>query len=453
MSGVFKAYDVRGLYPEEIDEKLAFAIGFHFRGILGSEDLARGERVVVSQDMRSSSPRLASALCDGLRTAGLGVVHIGLATTPMNYFAIGHLGTAGGIQVTASHNPARYNGFKFSRRDAIPVSAETGIGDLERMVQGGSVPVATPNAPIEQCDITAAYRTHVLSFVRAITPRLKVAIDVANGMATLYRGLFAELGIEVVPLFFGLDGSFPNHEANPLKPENMRDLQKAVREHGCDIGAAFDGDADRALFVDNEAAIVGADLITALLAGPLLERYPGSPIVFDVRSSWATEEAIRAAGGVPVKERVGHSFMKATMRRIDSPFGGELAGHFYYRANFTADSSIITLIELLNLMRHAGRPLTELLKPHRRYSGTGEINFHVEDKDAMIARLEHDFSDGRISHIDGISVEYPDWWFNVRPSNTEPFLRLVMEARSPEILDGAKARLLAILGQPETAGH
>lgn len=453
MSGVFKAYDVRGLFPEEIDERLAFAIGFHFRGILDNDDLARGERVVVSRDMRSSSPRLAAALCDGLRTAGLGVVDIGLATTPMNYFAIGKLGTAGGIQVTASHNPARYNGFKFSRRDAIPVSAETGIGDLERMVQSGTVPAIAHHSPLEHCDVTALYREHVLSFVRAHAPRLKVAIDVANGMATMYQGLFADLGIEVVPLFFGLDGSFPNHEANPLKPENMRELQKAVREHGCDLGAAFDGDADRALFVDNEAVIIGADLVTALLAGPFLERYPGSPIVFDVRSSWATEEAIRAAGGVPVKERVGHSFMKATMRRIDSPFGGELAGHFYYRANFTADSSIITLIELLNILRREGRSLTELLQPHRRYAGTGEINFHVDDKDAMIATLENEFRDGRISHIDGITVEYPDWWFNVRPSNTEPYLRLVMEARKPEVLTVVKARLLAILGQPETAHH
>ncbi len=449
MAGVFKAYDVRGVYPDELDERLAFAIGYHFRGILDAEDLARGQRVVVSRDMRSSSPRLAAALSDGLRTAGLGVVDIGLATTPMNYFAIGSLGVSGGIQVTASHNPAKYNGFKLSRRDAIPVSSETGIGALEGLVHENTAATSEPNAPLEHADITSAYGRHVLSFVRARQPRLKVAADVANGMATLYRGLLEELGIELVPLFFGLDGNFPNHEANPLKPENLRDLVRAVREGACALGAAFDGDADRAIFVDENGGVVSADLITALLAGPFLERFPGAPIVYDIRSSWATREAIEAAGGRPVRERVGHSFMKATMRRIGSPFGGELAGHFYYRENYTADSSLITLIEVLNLLRREGKPLSELLAPLRRYVGTGEVNFHVEDKQGMIRRLAEAFGDGQIDYLDGITVQYTDWWFNVRPSNTEPLLRLVMEARTADRLDQGKARVLAMLGSPE----
>ncbi len=452
MAGVFKAYDVRGLYPSQLDERLAFAIGFHFRGILEAEDLARGSTVVVSHDMRDSSPRLAAALGDGLRTAGLGVVQIGLATTPMNYFATGSLGASGGIQVTASHNPAGYNGFKLSRRDAIPVSADTGIGVIERLVATQPPPEPAPQAPVSQRDVAAAYREHVLSFVRLGEPRLKVAVDVANGMATLYRGLLEELNIELVPLFFGLDGSFPNHEANPLKVENLRDLQRAVREGGCAFGVAFDGDADRAIFVDEAGRPVGADLITALLAGPMLERHPGAAIVYDIRSSWATREAIAAAGGRPVRERVGHSFMKATMRRLDSPFGGELAGHFYYRDNFFADSSLITVIEVLNAVRRAGAPLGALLEPYRRYHGTGEINFHVEDKEGMIRRLAGEFADGRADELDGITVEYADWWFNVRPSNTEPLLRLVLEARTADLLAAARRRLLAILGEPEREG-
>ena len=449
MAGVFKAYDVRGLYPSQLDERLAFAIGFHFRGILEADDLARGATVVVSHDMRDSSPPLAAALTEGLRTAGLGVVQIGLATTPMNYFAIGSLGASGGIQVTASHNPAGYNGFKLSRRDAIPVSADTGIGALEELVATTTVPAAAPRAPLSQRDVTAAYREHVLSFVRARGPRLKVAVDVANGMATIYRGLLEELDLELVPLYFGLDGSFPNHEANPLKVENLRDLQRAVREHGCAFGVAFDGDADRAIFVDGDGRPVGADLVTALLAGPMLERHPGAAIVYDIRSSWATREAIAAAGGRPVRERVGHSFMKATMRRLDSPFGGELAGHFYYRDNFFADSSLITVIEVLNAVRRAGRPLGALLEPYRSYHGTGEINFHVDDKEGMIRRLAAEFADARADYLDGITVEYADWWFNVRPSNTEPLLRLVLEARTNELLAEARRRLLAILGSPE----
>jgi phosphomannomutase len=449
MGGIFKAYDVRGVYPAEIDENTAYSIGFHLRGILEPEDLACGERVVVSHDMRASSVPLSAALCDGLRTAGLGVVHIGLATTPMNYFAIGTLGTAAGVQVTASHNPAKYNGLKFSRRNAIPVSYETGIGQLEELVRGTRAPEPAPAAPIERRDIREAYAGHVLSFLRLSEPRLKVAVDVANGMATLYRDLFDRLGIELVPLFFGLDGSFPNHEANPLKPENLRDVQRAVSEHGCDLGVAFDGDADRAIFVDDRAGIVGADLVTALLAGPILERFPGTPIVYDVRSSRATREAIEKAGGVPMRERVGHSFMKATMRKVGSPFGGELAGHFYYRENFFADSAIITLIEMLNLLRRRNERLSALLAPLRTYVSTGEVNFHVDDKDGMIRRLAETFADGKIDYLDGITVEYPRWWFNVRPSNTEPLLRLVLEAEDAPTMAEAKRRVLAMLGDPE----
>jgi phosphomannomutase len=252
-----------------------------------------------------------------------------------------------------------------------------------------------------------------------------------------------------VPLYFELDGSFPNHEANPLKSENLVDLQRAVVKHGCDLGVAFDGDADRAMIVDATGAVVTADLVTALLAPRFLRNEPGAVIVYDLRSSWATKEAIAEAGGTPVRERVGHSFIKATMRRHGSPFGGELAGHLYYRDNYTADSSILTVIEVLNLLRETGRPLAELAAPLHRYHGTGEINFHVDDKDGMIRRLAGVFADGEIDYLDGITVQYADWWFNVRPSNTEPLLRLVLEARTRELMDAKKALLLSYLGTPE----
>ena len=451
MSGVFKAYDIRGVYPEEVNEDLAWQVGYHFRGILDSDDLRRGQNVVVSHDMRVSSPALARALCDGLRAANLSVVHIGLATTPMNYFAIGHLRASGGIQVTASHNPARYNGFKLSRRDAIPVSSDTGILTLEELIRDHPAARQPARAPITHRDIVEEYRRHILRFVRVNEPQLKVAVDVANGMATLDRGLLEALNIELVPLFFGLDGSFPNHEANPLKPENLRDLRGAVGEGKCALGVAFDGDADRAIFVDDAAGIVGADTITALLARPILLRFPGAPIVYDIRSSWATREEIVAAGGQPVRERVGHSFMKATMRRIGSPFGGELAGHYYYRENYFADSAMITAIEVLNVLRQSRASFAELLRPLRRYPGTGEINFRIDDKAAMMERIAEVFNDGAIDHLDGITVEYPDWWFNVRPSNTEPFLRLVLEARNLPLLEEGKKRVLAILGPPEAS--
>ncbi len=445
MAGIFKAYDVRGVVPEELNEEHAYAIGYFFPRILEDEDMAQGRAVVLSRDMRETSPALASACQKGLQTAGFAVWDIGLATTPMNYFAVGFLGASGGIQVTASHNPARYNGFKFSRRQAIPVSSETGIGKLEELVRRQRPPAPHPQGEYQSREIWPAYEAHVLQFLRLRQPRLKVAVDVANGMATLYEPILSQLNIDLVPLFFGLDGTFPNHEANPLKQENLRFLQAAVVEQGCDLGVAFDGDADRAMMVDETGKVVGADLVTALLARPILQRFPGASIVYDVRSSWATREAILEAGGVPVRERVGHSFMKATMRKLGSPFGGELAGHFYYRENFYADSAIITLVETLNLLRQEGRPLSRLVQPLDRYARTGEVNFHVANKEEVIAALAEKFGHGKVDFVDGITVEFADWWFNVRPSNTEPLLRLVMEARDQELLAEQRREVEAVI--------
>ena len=450
MAGIFKAYDIRGTYPDQIDEAIAFRVGYWFRDLLEDEDLARGPVVVVSRDMRSHSTPLAEALKRGLRARGVAVIDIGVCDTPQNYFGVGHLRASGGIQVTASHNPAKYNGFKMSRRDAIPVAYDTGIEKLEGLVETGNVDLdAPPKAEERDENVFDAYVEHVLQRYTATEPRLRVAADAANGMATIYRPMLDRLNIDLVPLYFELDGTFPNHEANPLKEENLVELQRLVVDESCDFGVSFDGDADRAMLIDETGRTVSADLITGLLAPRFLRDEPGAAIIYDLRSSWATKEAIEEAGGIPVRERVGHSFMKATMRRHGSPFGGELAGHFYYRANYTADSSIMTLIEVLCAVRESGRKLSELIEPLRRYFATGEINFHVDDKTGMMRRLEEVFSDGEIDHVDGVTVQYADWWFNVRPSNTEPLLRLVLEARTPELRDEKKALLLTYLGEPE----
>lgn len=451
MAGIFKAYDIRGTYPDQVDETIAFRVGYHFRDLLDDEDLARGPVVVVSRDMRAHSVPLAEALKNGLRARGVAVIDIGVADTPQNYFGIGFLKASGGIQVTASHNPAVYNGFKMSRRDAIPVSYETGIAELEELVLTSNAVSDLPALAGEETrPVFGEYCDHVLAEVTTLEPRLKLAADAANGMGTIYLPILEKLNVDLELLYFELDGTFPNHEANPLKHENLVDVERVVSEKGCDLGVAFDGDADRAILIEETGNFISADKLTGLLAPRFLKDEPGATIVYDLRSSWATKEAIEEAGGVPLRERVGHSFMKATMREHGSPFGGELAGHFYFRRNFTADSSIMTLIETLNHIRETGKTLSELVAPLNRYHSTGEINFHVDDKEAMIRRLAEVFGDGEIDYLDGVTVQFDDWWFNVRPSNTEPLLRLVLEGRSREIMDEKRELLLGYLGTPES---
>jgi phosphomannomutase len=450
MSGIFKAYDVRGIYPTELDEEKARQIGLAFQFVLDDSDRALGNTVIVSRDMRESSPSLAAALIEGLTAAGLDVEDIGLATTPMNYFAVGAHAAAGGIQVTASHNPAQYNGFKLSRHEALPVSGDGGIAVMEQKVKAGDLPVAARRGTVTPGEIFPEYRTHILSFLRRPegARRLKVAVDAANGMSTLYRPILEAMDIELAPLFFGLDGRFPNHEANPLKEENLRDLEALVQKIGADLGVAFDGDADRAAFVDETGHPVGSDLMTGLIAGELLSREPGKAIVYDLRSSRAVAEYIRESGGVPVRDRVGHSFMKATLRQHQGIFGGELAGHYYFRDHFYADCALLAAVEVLNLLWEKGEPLSRLVQPLRRYAKSPEINFVVEDKQGMIARLAERYRDAQIDYLDGITISYPTWWANVRPSNTEPYLRLVLEAKTPEELEQRKQELIAILGPP-----
>lgn len=448
MSGIFKAYDVRGLYPSQLDETKAREIGIAFQFVLDEEDRANGNTVVVSRDMREHSPNLEKALTEGLTAGGLDVLDIGLATTPMNYFAVGHTKAAGGVQTTASHNPAEYNGFKFSRHEARPVSGDHGIALMEEKVKAGDLPQAAKPGSVKKGEVFDAYRQHILSFLRPGEKKLKVAVDAANGMGTLYKPILEATGIELVPLYFELDGRFPNHEANPLKEENLKDLEKLVKESGADLGVAFDGDADRAAFIDEQATPVGSDLMTALIGGELLAREPGKAVVYDLRSSRAVAEYIEESGGIPVRDRVGHSFMKATLRKRGGIFGGELAGHYYFRDHFYADCSLLAVVEVLNLLWKKGEPLSRLVAPLKRYAKSPEINFVVEDKQGTIARLAERYKDAQIDYLDGITISYPTWWANVRPSNTEPFLRLVVEAKTPQELDSRRHELEEILGTP-----
>ena len=453
MAGIFKAYDIRGLYPAEIDEGRVRRIGRAFFHILDADDRSapQGDTVVISRDMRSHSVGLSQALADGLRTAGLNVLDIGLATTPTNYFAVGHTGAAGGIQVTASHNPAEYNGLKLSRHGARPVSGDHGIPLLEEKVQTGDLPRAEVQGALRTANLQAEYHEHVLSFLRRPddAPRLKAVVDAANGMGVAYRPVLEKLGIDLMPLYFELDGTFPNHEANPLKEANLRDLIETVQEEEADLGIAFDGDADRAAFVDGDGTPVGSDLITALIAGEQLAHHEGKAVVYDLRSSRAVAEHIREHGGKPIRERVGHSFMKATLRREDGIFGGELAGHYYFRDNYFADCAILAVIEILNLLWKRGEGLHEVVGPLKRYAKSPEINFQVEDKQGKMDELEKRFSDGEIDHLDGVTVQYDEWWFNVRPSNTEPYLRLVLEAKTEDELARHRDELVGLLGDPE----
>ncbi|MCD6404739.1 MAG: phosphomannomutase/phosphoglucomutase [Planctomycetes bacterium] len=439
---IFKAYDIRGIYPDELDEALMKKIGNAVAQFID------GERLLVSRDMRKSGESLSKAFIDGATDAGVDCVDAGLLSTPGNYFAIASYGFPGGVEITASHNPKQYNGLKVSRENAIPVGSETGLAEIEKMVTGGEYKTASVKGKVTRMSVIEDLKKHVLKFASGIKP-LKVAIDAGNGMAGLtLPAVLDELPIETERLYFDLDGAFPNHEANPLKAENMRDLQEAVRRSGADLGVAFDGDADRCAFVDEKGEIIPCDLVTAIIARDMLKDEPGGLVLYDLRSSRVVPEEIEAAGGRGLAERVGHAFMKATLREKNGLCAGELSGHYYFRDNFYADSAAIGFVKLLNVISAAGIPLSEIVKPLRRYFNTGEVNFEVEDKDAKIREMAGAFGDAKISYLDGISVEYDDWWFNVRKSNTEPLLRLVLEAKTQILRDEGFRRVSKIIGKP-----
>ncbi len=446
MAGIFKAYDIRGVFPDELDAAVAYRVGRATARFLGSPAIALG------RDARRSSPQLFDALVRGLGDEGSAVTDLGLVCTPMLYHAVEHLGAGGGIMITASHNPGRYNGFKICREHAIPIGEATGLREIERLaaeVSRGSAPTAH-RRDVRRVDLRKAYLEHVLRIARQ-TPPLRVAIDCGNGMASVaLEPLLERLPLDVERLYFEPDGSFPNHEADPLKTENLRDVCEAVRRTGADLGVAFDGDADRAIFVDDRGEPVASDLVTALLARRQLQDHPGGLVLYDLRSSRVTAEEIEAAGGRAEMCRVGHSFVKARMRETGAIFAGELSGHMYFRFSPTlvADDGIAAFVALLDVIGAEGRPLSELVAPLRRYSATGEINRRVADVPGLLAEIERQHAGApEISHLDGLLVRYTDWWFNLRPSNTEPVVRLNLEADTREHMTRRRDEILARISE------
>jgi phosphomannomutase len=434
----FKAYDVRGRYPDEIDDALAERIGFWTVKLLNARTLG------IGRDVRLSAPAVAGAAARGACAAGARVLDFGLVTTPMTWFAVGHLRLDGGIMVTASHNPPKDIGFKICREGAFPIGERTGLKDLEAMVRDPIRPVS-PAGAAETISIVDEYRKHLRRFVGDLRP-LRIAVDTANGCVGVhFDRLFGDLPVTFDRLYFEPDGRFPNHEPNPLKDANLEPLRKAVIENRADLGAAFDGDGDRCMFLDAHGRRVPSDLLTALLAVRELERNPGAAVVYDLRSSRVVREEIEKAGGQPVRERVGHAFMKEAMKKHSAIMGGELSGHYYFRDHYFADSGLLAFAKVLDLLGSQPKPVADLLAPFRRYHSTGEVNFHVEDKAGAMEALAAAFPDGRQDRLDGITVEFEEWWFNVRPSNTEPLLRLNIEAGTAPMLEEKKALVFETL--------
>ena len=441
---VFKAYDVRGIYPSEIDESGAREIGRAY------VEQFEPERIAVGHDMRTSSPSMAQAAMEGAAAAGADVIDIGLVGTEMLYFAVGDLGLDGGLQVTASHNPKEYTGLKVVRRGAMPVGGDSGLLDIrDRALSSPAVSKGQALGQVQKEDVFPGFVDKVLSFVDVDhIQRQRVVIDAANGMGgVMLPPVLERIPIDAVPYFFEPDGTFPNHQPNPLLPENRKFVIGKVREDGADLGGAFDGDADRCFFIDDTGEFVPGDFVTALLAESMLEKNPGAKIIYDVRASWAVPETIERAGGVPLVNRVGHAFIKQRMREEDAVFAGEVSGHYYFRDFFQADSGVIPFLLVLELVSKR-RPLSELLRPYReRYFLTGEINVPVADVAVKLQEIKERFGDeGTVSHLDGISIEAEDWHLNVRPSNTEPLLRLNLEALSEELMERKRDEVLELLG-------
>ena len=443
---IFKAYDVRGLYPSEVNEDAARLIGRGFVAYL------EAKRIAVTRDMRLSSPSIASAFIEGARLQGADVVDYGMAGTDMMYFAVARDGHDGGAQITASHNPKEYNGIKMVRREAFPLSGDAGIGDIRDMVNEDRLPPpASTRGTLTQSEMLDDYVNHVMSFIDAsIVKPFKVVADGGNGIAGMVAPkLFARLPCRVTPLCLEVDGTFPNHEANPLIEENRAHIVERVLQEKADIGIAWDGDADRCFFIDGTGEFVAGDFVTALLAESFLLKHPAAKVVYDVRASYAVKDIVGKYGGSALMNRVGHAFFKRRMREEGAIFGGEVTGHYYFRDNFYADNGFIPALLILELMSTKDMTLAELLAPLReKYFISGEINTKVSDMrvvqekiDALSAR----YTDGRVYTMDGVSAEFPDWHFNVRPSNTEPLLRLNLEAVTAELMERKRDEVLSFI--------
>jgi phosphomannomutase len=443
--GIFKAYDIRGLYPSELNEEIAYLAGRAFVGYLDAG------RIAVSRDMRLSSPALADAFMKGATQQGADVVDYGMLGTDMLYFAVCRDGLDGGAQITASHNPKQYNGMKLVRREAFPLSGDAGISDMRDMILEDRFPPPRRQGRRATGDVVADYVDMMLGFIDASAIRpFNVVLDAGSGMAALVAPkLFARLPCRTTELCFAIDGTFPNHEANPLIDENRRDITARVVADRADIGIAWDGDADRCFFIDGEGEFIAGDFITALLAEAFLIKTPGERIVYDVRASYAVKDTVAHHGGTALMNRVGHAFFKKRMREENAVFGGEVTGHYYFREFYFADNGIIPALMMLELMSKKAKTLRELLAPFRdRYFLSGEINTKVggmEQVDGKLKGLADRYGDGRVYWMDGVSVEYPDWHFNVRPSNTEPLLRLNLEATTPALMERKRDEIVGFI--------
>jgi phosphomannomutase len=439
---VFKAYDVRGIHGRELDEEGAYAIGRAY-----AEEF-RPERIAVGRDMRIHAPAMQRAAIDGARDGGADVLDIGLTGTEMLYFIVGDLGLDGGIAVTASHNPKEYTGMKIVREGALPVGGESGLLDVRDRALAGFGEVSRRGG-VEELDVYPSFVEHVLAFVDvgAIRP-LRVVVDAANGMAgAMLPPILDRLPVDAVRCYFDPDGSFPNHEPNPLLPENREFIVAKTLEDGADLGVAYDGDADRCFFVDDGGEFVPGDFATAIFSEAVLEKEPGAKVIYDVRASWAVPETIESGGGEPLVNRVGHAFIKQRMREEDAAFAGEVSGHYYFRGFTQADSGVIPFLLMLERISMEGRKLSEILRPFReRYFITGELNTPVPDVDAKLREIEERFGPaGSVTHLDGVSVDADGWHMNARPSNTEPLLRLNLEARTPELMERKRDEVLAVI--------
>lgn len=436
MSGIFKAYDIRGVYPADINADIAEAIGRAYIEFTGAK------KVVVGRDMRPHSQPLFEGLSRGMLAQGADVIDLGLCSTPMSYFANGTLKADGSVMITASHNPGEWNGFKLCRTNAVPISGATGIMDIQKIAEAKSWKKCDRPGKLSSYDIAPEYGKFLRSFAK-MDRKLKVVVDYANAM-----GLYEIAGItdlfDIVPLYDTLDGTFPNHEANPLHLATLDAIRAKVKEVGADFGAAFDGDADRCGFIDDRGEIIPMDLFTALIAQDILSNGPAT-ILYDLRSSRAVPECIRENGGKAIQSRVGHAFIKAQMRENDAVFAGELSGHYYFKQNFTAESQGLAMIMLSNLICKKNKPLHELVQPLRKYFSSGEINSTVADVKPILDAIRKKYADGNMYELDGISSEYPNWWFNVRSSNTEPLLRLIVEADTRQLMEEKRDELLKLI--------
>lgn len=456
---VFKAYDVRATYPDPLNEDVAWRIGNavaqFLRTTLSGYDRSDAEMntLIVGRDMRKSSPALQKAFIEGATATGARVVDIGMIDTSQIYFATNYMKCCGGAQTTASHNPANYNGFKICGPKGKPIGADTGLKEIERIAKAIARHVVTHAETVQHVDLSAPYRECIRRFLLEPRP-MTIVVDASNGMAGRWFPILfsGAANLKVIPLNFEHEGEF-THQPNPLVPANLEQLRAAVKHYKADLGACFDGDADRCIFVDENARIVPCDLLTALLAGEYLKDFPRSTVVYDLRSSRIVRDTILKLGGTPKRQRVGHVFMKKAMAETNGVFGGELSGHFYFRDFWFCDSGMLAFVAVVNVLTRSGQPLSALIKPLERYASSGERNFENDDKDGTFRKLAERYRDAQeIDRLDGLTVQYPDWWFNVRASNTEPLLRLNMEADNELMLQTQLAELTPLLGKP-VEGH